>query len=81
MPLGLDLGTFAKRFLQRILASSRLPSVLPHGSFQVTGDGFSSNCLLESLLQSAGLVHFSLKSYKKMRTLCEDECKYMILRC
>ena len=67
MPLGLDLGTFAKRFLQRLLASSRLPSVLPHGSIQVAGDGFSWNCLLESSLQCAEPVHFSLKSDKNAR--------------
>jgi len=81
MPPGLSLGTFAKQFLQRLLALSRLLSVLPHGSIQVPGDGFSSNCLFESLLQSAEFVHFSLKSDKKTRTLCEDQCKYMILLC
>ena len=81
MPLGLDLGTFAKQFLQRLLASSRLPSVLPHGSILVSGDGFSWNCLLGSLLKSAEPVHYSLKSDKKTRTLCEDQCKYMIFFC
>jgi hypothetical protein len=62
MPLGLDLGTFAKQFLQRLLALSRLPSVLPRASIQVPGDGFSWNCLLESLLQSSLAEKFVKRS-------------------
>jgi hypothetical protein len=80
-PLGLDLAAFAKQFLKRLLASSRLPSVLPHGTVQAPGDGFSWNFLLESVLLSAEPVHFSLKPDKKMRTVCEDQCKFMLLRC